>query len=367
MTVDENDRAATSVRQQESAAAPPTELEQRLAAAWPEEAWRDVHVLLAVSGGADSVALLRAMVALKSRCGGVGQIFVAHLNHGLRGAHADADAAWVDWLCGQLGVKCEVERADVAALADQQGDGWEAAARNARYDFLIRTAKRLGARFVATAHNSDDQVETVLHRILRGTGLTGLAGIPMTRAFSPIVVLVRPLLGVRHAEIVAYLTSLGQEFRCDASNEDRRITRNRLRHDLLPQLRELFNSDVDGALARLSLQAGEAQQVIETFAEKLAQNCVAVDSDRGSPGDRPAKRLRIECGHLSGKPAIVIREVCKGAWRQAHWPLQAMGFDEWQLLAGMVAGRGPTVANLPAGIQAQRANGQVELRAPSLP
>ena len=365
MTVDENDCAVTSGHQQESAAAP-AELEQRLAAAWPEEAWRDVHVLLAVSGGADSVALLRAMITLKSRCGGVGEVFVAHLNHGLRGGNADADAAWIELLCRQLGVKCEIARADVAALADQQGDGWEAAARNARYDFLIRTAERLGARFVATAHNADDQVETVLHRILRGTGLAGLTGIPSSRALSPSVVLVRPLLGIRRVEILSYLKSLGQEFRSDVSNEDRRFTRNQLRHDLLPQLREQFNSDADGALARLALQAGEAQQLIETLAEKLAKNYVDVDLDRASSGERLAGQVRINCDQLSGEPAIIVREVCKAAWRRANWPLQAMGFDEWQLLAEMVAGRGPIVANLPTGIQGRRADSQLVLNVPSL-
>lgn len=367
MTVDENDSAATSDHRQESAAAPPVELEQRLAAAWPEEAWRDVHVLLAVSGGADSVALLRAMITLKSRCGGAGEVFLAHLNHGLRGGDADADAAWIEWQCQQLGVKCEVGRADVAALADRLGDGWESAARDARYDFLIRAAERLGARFVVTAHNADDQVETVLHRILRGTGLAGLAGIPKTRELSPSVILVRPLLGIRRAEIVAYLTSLGQEFRSDASNDDRRFTRNQLRHKLLPQLRERINSDVDGALARLALLAGEAQQVIEMYAEKLAEDCVTIDFDRASSGERMAQRVRININQLSGEPAIIIREVCKGAWGQAHWPLQAMGFDEWQMLAEIVARRGPAVANLPAGIQTRRTDGQLELRAPSLP
>lgn len=365
MKADKNDSAATSGHQQESAAAP-AELEQRLAAAWPEEAWRDVHVLLAISGGADSVALIRAMITLKSRCGGAGEVFVAHLNHGLRGVDADVDAAWIELLCQQLGVKCEIARADVAALADQQGDGWEAAARNARYDFLICTAERLGARFVATAHNADDQVETVLHRILRGTGLAGLAGIPKARELSPSVTLVRPLLGVRRAEIVSYLASLGQEFRSDASNDDRRFTRNQLRHDLLPQLREQFNSDADVALARLALQAGEAQQVIETFAENLATDCVEVDYDPASTGEQLAGKVRINCTQLSVEPAIIVREVCKAAWRRANWPLQAMGFDEWQLLADMVAGRGPIVANLPTGIQGRRADSQLVLNVPSL-
>jgi tRNA(Ile)-lysidine synthase len=149
--------------------------------AWSPATWRDSHVVLAVSAGPDSVAMLRAALAIKARAGGRGQLHVAHLNHALRGAESDADAAWLKALCTRLNVPLQIDKADVAEIAARQGDGLEAAARAARYDFLRRTAERLGARFVATAHTADDQAETVLHRTLRGTGLAGLRGIPRVR------------------------------------------------------------------------------------------------------------------------------------------------------------------------------------------
>ena len=121
-------------------------LEQRLAHGWPPSGWADLHVVAAVSAGADSVAMLRLLLAIKRRVGGSGTLYVAHVNHQLRGADADADEAWLARLCRQLGVPLDVSRVDVAALAAAEGDGCEAAARQARYDLLRTAAERLGAR-----------------------------------------------------------------------------------------------------------------------------------------------------------------------------------------------------------------------------
>ena len=169
----------------------PHPLELKLAAAWPPSDWADVTVLVAVSGGGDSVALLRAMTALET--GGQGRICVAHLNHQLR-PDADEDERFVVELSRRLGVACEVERVAVDRLAAQAGDGLEAAARSARYRFLEQAAGRLGARFVATAHTADDQAETILHRIVRGTGVRGLAGMARVRPLGH-ATLIRPLAG----------------------------------------------------------------------------------------------------------------------------------------------------------------------------
>src|SRR4051812_1068067 len=250
------------------------ELERRLAESWPVGEWCDTHVVLGVSGGADSVALLRAMAALKERHGGRGELFVGHLNHGLRGSAADTDESWLRLLCDRLKLKLEVEKRDISEVAAEQGDGWEAAARSARYAFLQAVAERSGARFVATAHTADDQAETVLHRILRGTGIEGLAGMAKARALTPGVALVRPMLELKRHHVLDYLAAIGQDYSVDATNRDTRWTRNRLRHELLPQLRERYNPQVDAAVLRLASQAGEAQQVVAGLAARLAERCV---------------------------------------------------------------------------------------------
>lgn len=343
-------------------------LEKKFIDAWPTHLWCDSHVVLAVSAGPDSVAMLRAAVAIKK--GGGGRLFVAHLNHALRGAEADADQAWLETLCRRLNAPLESGRTDVAEIAENEGDGWEAAARTARYDFLRGVAERLGARFVAVAHTADDQVETVLHRIVRGTGLAGLAGIPRVRPLAPSVTLVRPLLDVPRHEVLEYLAAIGQDYRTDVSNTDLRWTRNRLRNELLPLLRERYNTDVDSALRRLAAQAIESQQVIADLAAGLAREFVAVESgDQAVAHDcRAANCVQIDRGPLLGQPLPVIREVCKFAWSDANWPQQAMGFDQWQQLAEMLRGEGnrPPI-NLPGNVRARRDKDLLILERPGLP
>jgi tRNA(Ile)-lysidine synthase len=329
-------------------------LERTLIGDWSADEWRDTHLVLAVSGGADSVALLRAMLAIKTKTGGSGRLFVGHLNHGLRGAEADADEAWLKDLCRQLGVLLETATVDVASLAAHNGDGIEAASRRARYEFLRQTAERLGARFVVTAHTVDDQVETVLQRIFRGTGLAGLAGIPRRRPLSHSVSVVRPMLSVSRCEVTDYLNELGQDYRHDASNDDPRHTRNRLRHELLPIVRKRFNANVDRALVQLAVQAQDAQRVVEAIASNVMKDCVDVEygTDRYAHYGR---RIEVNCARLAGEPPIVVREVLKVAWMAANWPLQSMGFSEWQVLAGMTAEEcRQSAANLPANIQVRR-------------
>jgi tRNA(Ile)-lysidine synthase len=315
------------------------ELPARLAAAWPAAAWQDVTVLLAVSGGADSVALLRAMVELKR--GGEGRLIVAHLNHGLR-PEAETDQRFVEELCQKIGVACEVGKAKIdGALA---GDGLEAAARQARYQFLAETAGRVGARYVVTAHTADDQAETILHRILRGTGMGGLSGMGRTRPLAA-ATLLRPLLAFRREELLDYLRHLGQPFCRDASNEDRRFTRNRIRHELLPQLAEQFNPGVADALLRLGRLAGEAQAIIDRLVDTLGQRHVTIEPPCGA---------RLDIKTLADQPAYLVGELLIAVWRQRGWPEQSMGAAQWEELSAMARGRTATRKKMfPGGVVAE--------------
>lgn len=332
--------------------------EKRLAAEWPVANWQNLHVVLAVSGGADSMALLRAILGVKAASGGVGTVFVGHFDHGLRGDASHTDAEWLQRVCLHLGVPFEVGRGDVKTRAAEEGDGVEAAARAARYEFLLSTAERLGARFVVMAHTANDQAETVLHRIVRGTGLAGLAGIPAVRPLSKSVTLVRPLLSIDRAQVIEYLTAIGQDFREDGSNADPQHTRNRLRHEILPAIREMLNLDVDGALIRLAEQAAENQSVVEELAGNLSHECVRVEFDppAASRGGASicARAVYLDCETLAEQRPIIIREVCRAAWNEANWPQKSMGFNEWQKLAQLVAGEIADSFNLPGSILAQR-------------
>jgi tRNA(Ile)-lysidine synthase len=330
----------------------PHSLESQLAAAWPPSDWGDVTVVVAVSGGCDSVALLRAMQAV--RTDGAGRICVAHLNHRLR-AEADEDEQFVLDLCRRLGVTCEVGRVDVEQLAAESGDGIEAAARQARYDFLEHVAGRLGARFLATAHTADDQAETILHRIVRGTGVRGLSGMARIRPLGH-ATLIRPLLGVRRAQLQAYLDAVGQSYRNDSSNADLRFTRNRIRHELMPQLRDRFNSGVTDALLRLGALAAESQEVIDALVAERMDRCVVIEG--------PAV-VRIAVAELANQPRYLVRELLMAIWRRQSWPMQAMGRREWDELSELAASVSLPRRSLPGGVTLEVADGTMSLRTAS--
>ena len=260
------------------------------------------------------------------------------LNHQLRPGEADADEAMVVELCRRLGVACEVGRVRLDLTGPAGGDGLEAAARQARYQFLEQAAARLGARYVVTAHTADDQAETILHRIVRGTGIGGLAGMARTRPLGP-ATLLRPLLGFRRAELLAYLDDLGQSYRDDSSNRDIQFTRNRIRHELLPRLAEQFNAGVVDALLRLGSLAGEVQAVIDSLTGPLVERCVREEG-------RAA--VSIDAAPLAAEPSYLRRELLMAVWRRQGWPMQAMGFAQWELLEKMLLPAGPPRTELPA-------------------
>jgi tRNA(Ile)-lysidine synthase len=328
----------------------PDGLEVKLREAWPPETWQDVTVVLAISGGADSVALLRATAALN--VAGLGRLVVGHFHHGLRPA-ADDDERFVTQLSHDLGVPCEIGRADVAASAQSLGDGVESAARQARYEFLQGLAERRGARLVATAHTADDQAETILHHILRGTGLAGLSGMPRCRPLSPAVSLVRPLLSIRRWEVIEYLEKIKQPFREDESNQDRQFTRNRIRHELMPLLEQDYNATAVQSLLRLGRLADGARQEIQHLVDEVVNQCVIRRRD-GS--------LTVDCSQLAGRSDYVVCEVFAALWREKNWPLQSMSYGHWQSLAQMALPGRREKRAFPGRIVVEKRDGQVILR-----
>jgi len=286
----------------------------------------------------------------------------------LRGEDAVADERFVLELSRRLELPCEVRREPVAGRAAISGDGLEAAARGARYQFFRETAERLGARQVATAHTADDQAETILHRALRGTGLTGLAGMRRVRPLGSAVTMVRPLLAMRRADVLDYLDELGQPYRDDATNSDTRFTRNRLRHDLLPRLASDFNPQVVDALLRLGRLAGEAQEVVASLVEPLVELCVGPSQCRQIEHREtltvPPCAVTIDCRPLATQPRYVVRELLIAVWRGKGLPEQAMRFDHWEQLAQLaIAESGATSRKVmfPAGILACRARDALTL------
>jgi tRNA(Ile)-lysidine synthase len=220
-----------------------------------------------------------------------------------------------------------------------------------RYAFFDQAANQTGARYVATAHTADDQVETVVHNILRGTGLAGLAGIPKLRQLTPAVTLIRPLLDVTRAEVLDYLRSLNQPFRDDSSNRLLDYTRNRLRHELLPLLERDFNPRVREALLRLSKIAGQTDELLDQQAEALL--CFAA---RPLPGG-----VELDLADFEGVHPVLVRQVLLLIWRRQSWLLQDMSTERWEQLLALARAPAPPPQMFPGGIRAENQGGVLRL------
>jgi tRNA(Ile)-lysidine synthase len=311
-------------------------------------------LVVAVSGGPDSVALLRAV--LTARPTNVeSPVVIAHLNHGLRGAESDGDEAFVRLLHANLsrdlpGLRLACSSIDVADRAGSTHDNLENTARKARYSWLSDVAFQEKCEFVATGHTADDQAETVLHRLLRGTGIAGLRGIARRRPLSGGVTLVRPLLSVTRAEVLEYLAELGQAYRTDSSNRDPAFTRCRIRNELLPLL-ETYNPNISTVLCRLSEHASAIHKRMTEQAERLLQQ---------TERPRAGSLLIFDREQLAAAPRSLVREVLRLAWSREGWPQGRMDFASWNRLAGVIFGENDSV-DLPAGIRALRRGRVVQL------
>jgi tRNA(Ile)-lysidine synthase len=238
-------------------------------------------VLVAISGGPDSTSLLHALHILGYR------LHAAHLNHGMRGEEADLDERAVGELCQRLGIPFTSTKRDVPAIKHEMKVSKQMAARKVRYDFLEETAAQVNASCIATAHNLDDRIETLLLNMIRGSGTEGLKGIPYRRA--PYV---RPLLDVPRSEIEYYCEENSLVTRIDSSNNSPAYARNNVRRELLPYLERRYNESVRQSLLRLSQIASDESDFLQDLADKWLDKraCIHVDEFIKEP---PALQRRI--------------------------------------------------------------------------
>ena len=297
------------------------------------------RVVVAVSGGADSVCLARVLASLADES--CWSLSLLHVNHGIRGADADADEAFVVGLAGELGLPFDGAWVDVPAAAAARGVSLEMAGRAARLRVYRETAGARGATSVALGHTRDDRVETFLMRLLRGSGGAGLSGLRAVRRLGPLR-LVRPLLDVPRAKIERHLAGLGQPWREDHTNADPRFTRNRIRHELLPLLRDRYNAAADAALWRASrlLEQDEAY-----LAERAAEALARCRRDDGVDAEALARE----------PPALAGRLLLR--WLAGEG-VGAVDLSAVEALLRLAGARGGSAAlSLPGGVRIERTYG----------
>ena len=320
---------------------------------WPVESWFRRPIMIAVSGGADSVLLLRILIDLQQISEKKGEIIIAHVDHGTRDSSA-SDAEFIRLLAEQHGLQLVSRRIDMGALKERTAS--EDTLRQARYEQLMDMAHSCGARYLATGHNLEDQVETALFRIFRGTAFSGLQGIPPLRVDGAVSI-VRPLLHVSRQTILAALKEIEQPFCEDPSNRESHYTRNFLRNEILPLLRTRFPA-IDGSIIKLVDMATEFEHYLNGQAESL----------RASVSKNGDQELTLSKSELEQADPLVIGQFFNQLWQERGWPRQDMSREWWRKLTDLARQReGQVVLNLPGDIRVESDPRRLRIKTESSP
>ncbi len=305
-------------------------------------------LVVACSGGPDSTALLRSLHRL--RTAHHLSLHVAHLNHDFRGAEADHDAAFVQRLADGMGLPCSIDKRDPIAYQQTRGiSSFEQAAREMRYAFLFAVAASVKASAVALGHTADDQAETILLHMLRGSGLHGLRGMaelaewPWLERY-PGPLLFRPLLKVDKADTAAYCRDLGQTYREDSGNYMWRFTRNKVRHDLMPRLARDYNPRARDALLRLSRAARDEADYIE---EELDRRWTSIATECDG-------EVRIDAIALNRLHLVLQRHALRRAYAASLGDARGLGESHIDAMLSLLhRRRGARAIDLPRSVRAR--------------
>jgi tRNA(Ile)-lysidine synthase len=287
--------------------------------------------LIGVSGGRDSIALLHLLVS-----SGWKKLMVAHLNHQLRGRASAGDAAFVRRMAQSLGLRCEIGNIDAAKQAQKKKLSIETAARHARREFFARVARKHRCGVVFLAHHADDQAETVLHNLFRGSSLRGVAGMAPIAPLEKSLHLVRPALDASRREVDDYIATHRLKFREDGSNASPEFTRNRVRHELLPLLGDIFRRDVAPLITRFAEHARHEDDYAQATADRFAKQGRFVQLD-GS--------LRVDGKFLGQHLALQARIL----WNWLKAQCGGIGSREIMAALEMLKPGGASRLNLPGG------------------
>ncbi len=307
-------------------------------------------LLVGVSGGPDSMALLQCLAAHRERTGlPPGGIHVGHVNHHLRGEASDADAAFVRAAAAALGLPFAEASIDPSERRRTYGESREEAARSLRYEALAAMAAGAGAARLAVAHTADDQAETILFRLVRGSGLRGLSGM-RARGRVHGVDVVRPLLTTTREQVLEYLSRRGVAYRVDATNESLDASRNYLRHEILPRLRERLNPAVCAALIRGGALFAEADAYLTARARRALDRVVRA---------REPGKIVLDAVLMLHYPNVLQRYLFRGALRELNGEVLDLSAAHVEALLSLL--RSPTgkTADIPNGVRARKDRGNV--------
>lgn len=311
-------------------------------------------VLVAVSGGPDSVALCLLLQGFASQWHL--RVCVAHVHHGVRGAQANRDQQFVETLAARLRLPCVCERLSDShsSVSRDAAPESEEALREARYEALLRMARHVEARTVAVGHTLDDHAETVLMRLVRGAGVEGLQGIPVQRPLADCRV-VRPLRGVWRSELHAWLRAQGEPWREDETNHDSIFLRNRVRKELLPLLAAQYNPQIKRALRDVA----EAASALTEYVTRQADDWL----DAHAASNAMPLGLTVPLELFLQQPKALQQAMLRQLVRRVQGHLRRFTYQHWLELEDLLATRPfGAIVDLPGGVQLQKLAGQLEVR-----
>ena len=305
------------------------------------------RVLLGVSGGPDSVALLSLIYNINRINPPYSEIFVAHLNHSIRGRESDGDEQFVSTLVEKYDVSLISEKRDIREIARKRKISLEEAARDERYKFFESAAETVGANVIAVGHNADDNAETILHRIIRGTGITGVGGIRPKRKLTPIstISLVRPLLFTWRKVIIAYLEEENLTYRIDSTNIEKDKLRNRIRIELIPHLEENYNAKIKTSLVTLGETAVQNRDCLEAEAKVLFED-VLMNKEVKTEAPLHVDNIVLDIDKLKESPQILQQMIIKEAIVRLNIPLKKLSYRNYKNILNMLNSKKILVNNI---------------------
>lgn len=303
-------------------------------------------VLVCVSGGPDSMALLYLMAGLKKDYNL--ELTIAHFDHMLRSKQSIADANFVKKIAAKLNIPFIMERCNVKEIAGANKMSIEEAAREARYDFFQRMAEKIGANKIATAHNMGDQAETVLMRFIKGTGSLGLLGIPYKRWLGNAWV-IRPLLDVKRLDIERYLERFKIPSRVDTSNLKMFYLRNKIRHKLMPLLEKEFNPKIKENLNQVAKSLSDEFDYLNTTANRLFKR-LAIETKTA---------IEIDVGKLQRQHIALQRLIVRQIILKLKGDLRRITFKHWQEIESILSDEGEISVDLPDGLKVKKNKGRL--------
>jgi len=292
------------------------------------------RILLGISGGPDSVSLL-SLISNINRAGNIySELSIAHLNHLLRGAESEQDEQFVKNIAKRFNLSIVVERKDIKKIAQKRKLSLEETARGERYKFLETAAKKVGANIIVVGHTADDNAETILHRIIRGTGILGLNGMRPKRRLNSLsmMTLVRPLLFSWREDIIAYLKETNLSYRCDSTNLEKDKFRNRIRMELIPILEKGYNTGVKESLIRLGEVATQNYDFLKSQAEGLFEKIFL----NGERVGKSFKEVILDIPSLKKVPTVLQQMIIREAMVRLDIPLKEFGYKQYEDILDLI-------------------------------